>query len=110
MDPTALSKALKNMEDAGRVRDGTPGASPSRKRQRVYGDRSVESYSPYFPKRSLDFAKGGTMVVVSRFAKWSINKRIKWLEMTREANSLRIQIHPKSRGARSASKLQLVTR
>lgn len=42
MDPTALSKALKDMEDAGRVRERTPGASPSRKRQRVYGDRSVK--------------------------------------------------------------------
>ena len=39
VDPTALSKALKDMEDAGRVRERTPGASPSRKRQRVYGDR-----------------------------------------------------------------------
>ena len=42
VDPTALGKALKDMEDAGRVRDRTPGASPSRKRQRVYGDRSVK--------------------------------------------------------------------
>ena len=42
VDPTALSKALKDMEDVGRVRDRTPGASPSRKRQRVYGDRSVK--------------------------------------------------------------------
>lgn len=43
VDPTALSKALKDMEDVGRVRQRTPGASPSRKRQRVYGDRSVKS-------------------------------------------------------------------
>ena len=42
VDPAALSKALKDMEDAGRVRERTPGASPSRKRQRVYGDRSVK--------------------------------------------------------------------
>ena len=41
MDPTALSKVLKDMEDTGRARDRIPGASPSRKRQRVYGDRSV---------------------------------------------------------------------
>ncbi|CAF9941147.1 substrate-specific activator of APC-dependent proteolysis [Imshaugia aleurites] len=41
VDPTALSKALKDMEDAGRVRERTPGASPSRKRQRVYGDRFI---------------------------------------------------------------------
>ena len=42
VDPNALSKALKDMEDAGRARERTPGASPSRKRQRVYGDRSVK--------------------------------------------------------------------
>lgn len=40
VDPNALSKALmKEFEDAGRHRDVTPGGSPSRKRQRVYGDR-----------------------------------------------------------------------
>ena len=42
VDPTALSKVLKDMEDSGRVRERTPGASPSRKRQRIYGDRSVK--------------------------------------------------------------------
>ena len=45
IDPTALSKALKDMEDAGQSRERTPGGSPSRKRQRVYGDRSVELLS-----------------------------------------------------------------
>jgi cell division cycle 20-like protein 1 (cofactor of APC complex) len=40
IDPSALSKALlKEFDDAGRHRDITPGGSPSRKRQRVYGDR-----------------------------------------------------------------------
>ena len=39
VDPITLSKALKDMEDAGRTRERTPGASPSRKRQRIYGDR-----------------------------------------------------------------------
>jgi len=39
IDPSALKKALKNFEEAGRPRDVTPGGSPSRKRQRVYGDR-----------------------------------------------------------------------
>ena len=43
IDPNALSKALQDMEDAGRAREGTPGASPSRKRQRIYGDRFVTS-------------------------------------------------------------------
>ena len=40
IDPGALSRAL---EEAGRTRERTPGGSPSRKRQRVYGDRSVET-------------------------------------------------------------------
>ena len=40
IDPNVLTKALmKEFEDAGRQRDITPGGSPSRKRQRVYGDR-----------------------------------------------------------------------
>lgn len=41
IDANALSKALKDFEDAGRTRERTPGGSPSRKRQRIYGDRSV---------------------------------------------------------------------
>lgn len=40
IDPNRLNKALlKEFDDAGRHRDITPGGSPSRKRQRVYGDR-----------------------------------------------------------------------
>jgi cell division cycle 20-like protein 1 (cofactor of APC complex) len=39
VDPNLLAKALKEYEDAGRPRERTPGTSPSRKRQRVYGDR-----------------------------------------------------------------------
>ncbi|KAJ5712740.1 hypothetical protein N7493_009208 [Penicillium malachiteum] len=41
VDAAALTKALKDYEDAGRHRDRTPGASPCRKRQRVYGDRFI---------------------------------------------------------------------
>lgn len=41
VDATALSRALEQFEQAGRQRERTPGASPSRKRQRVYGDRLV---------------------------------------------------------------------
>ena len=39
IDANALSQALKDFEDARRMRERTPGASPSRKRQRIYGDR-----------------------------------------------------------------------
>ncbi|TAQ85408.1 hypothetical protein B7494_g6266 [Chlorociboria aeruginascens] len=43
VDPNVLSKALlKEFEEVGRRhRDITPGGSPSRKRQRVYGDRFI---------------------------------------------------------------------
>ncbi|KAL4901324.1 hypothetical protein BDW74DRAFT_85350 [Aspergillus multicolor] len=41
IDPSALTKALREYEDAGRSRERTPGTSPSRKRQRVYGDRFI---------------------------------------------------------------------
>lgn len=39
VEPQALSKALYDLEHGPRQREHTPGASPSRKRQRVYGDR-----------------------------------------------------------------------
>ncbi|EYE99244.1 WD40 repeat domain-containing protein [Aspergillus ruber CBS 135680] len=41
IDPDALTKALRDYEDAGHRRERTPGTSPSRKRQRVYGDRFI---------------------------------------------------------------------
>lgn len=41
INPDALSKALQEFDDVGsqRERERTPGMSPSRKRQRIYGDR-----------------------------------------------------------------------
>jgi cell division cycle 20-like protein 1 (cofactor of APC complex) len=39
VDPESLARALKDYDEAGRRRERTPGTSPSRKRQRVYGDR-----------------------------------------------------------------------
>lgn len=39
VDAAALANALRDYDEAGRRRERTPGASPSRKRQRVYGDR-----------------------------------------------------------------------
>ncbi|ORY19663.1 putative cell cycle regulatory protein [Clohesyomyces aquaticus] len=41
VDASALSRALEQFEQAGRVRERTPGASPSRKRPRIYGDRFI---------------------------------------------------------------------
>ena len=46
VDAKALTKALKTFEGAGYARERTPGGSPSRKRQRVYGDRSVWCNGP----------------------------------------------------------------
>jgi cell division cycle 20-like protein 1 (cofactor of APC complex) len=39
VDPSVLSRALEDLHKAGKVRERTPTASPSRKRQRIYGDR-----------------------------------------------------------------------
>ena len=39
IDADALNRALKDFEDADRIKERTPAGSPSRKRQRVYGDR-----------------------------------------------------------------------
>ena len=39
LDPDSLSKALQEFKEAGQTREKTPTGSPSRKRQRVYGDR-----------------------------------------------------------------------
>ena len=42
VDATALNQALQNFEKVGRnTRERTPAGSPSRKRQRVYGDRFI---------------------------------------------------------------------
>ena len=39
VDGSLLSRRLESLEHAGRVRERTPTASPSRKRQRIYADR-----------------------------------------------------------------------
>ncbi|KAL8991107.1 MAG: hypothetical protein Q9177_000395 [Variospora cf. flavescens] len=41
VDPGALSRALQGVERAARSRERTPVGSPSRKRQRIYGDRFI---------------------------------------------------------------------
>lgn len=39
VDASALQRALEQYDQGGRTRERTPGASPSRKRPRIYGDR-----------------------------------------------------------------------
>lgn len=41
LDPIALNQALRDFDEAGRSKEKTPTGSPSRKRQRVYGDRFI---------------------------------------------------------------------
>ncbi|KAJ6116405.1 hypothetical protein N7512_006130 [Penicillium capsulatum] len=41
VDASALAKALKDYDEAGIRKERTPGTSPCRKRQRVYGDRFI---------------------------------------------------------------------
>ncbi|KAF2089259.1 WD domain-containing protein [Saccharata proteae CBS 121410] len=45
ISPTALSKALGRIEQAGKPREQPATGSPSRKRQRVYGDRFIPNRS-----------------------------------------------------------------
>ncbi|KAI9798102.1 MAG: substrate-specific activator of APC-dependent proteolysis [Piccolia ochrophora] len=53
VDPNALSRALKDFEEGGRQLDRTPGGSPSRKRQRVYGDSLLhDDGSPATPSKA----------------------------------------------------------
>ena len=57
IDAESLSKALQDFKDGERSREKTPTGSPSRKRQRIYGDRyviaSLTSNDSYLePKRN----------------------------------------------------------
>jgi cell division cycle 20-like protein 1, cofactor of APC complex len=53
VDAAQLSKALEQFREAGQERERTPGASPSRKRQRIYGDRWVSMFSRSGATRSI---------------------------------------------------------
>ena len=67
MEADSLSRRLKEFEAAGSVRsrDRTPGRSPSRKRQRVYGDRYVGT-CPRSPSHKLVLRSGKVQKVSSR--------------------------------------------
>lgn len=58
VNPDQLTRALQNVEGGARQTDRTPAGSPTRKRQRVYGDRWVAS-------ESLDSTKPD--MLISRF-------------------------------------------
>lgn len=84
VDPAELAERLQSHEEgSGRQREHTPGASPSRKRQRrVYGDRSVASHI----MRDLHRGKPGV------------------------SNTDSLQLHPESVWPRSTCRLQLDAR
>ncbi|KAK4995709.1 substrate-specific activator of APC-dependent proteolysis [Elasticomyces elasticus] len=69
VDANALSKALHHIEEAGRQRENTPGASPSRKRQRIYGDRFIPSRGQDFQASYSLLHEDGSPATPSRSAK-----------------------------------------
>lgn len=85
VDASALTKALKDYDKAGRQREITPGTSPCRKRQRVYGDRYVAHWSR------------PSALVGAIGIEW-----LDWIPMRLTC----IQFHPKSRWSRPTSNLQ----
>jgi hypothetical protein len=68
IDADQLQKVLREFDDAGKGRDTTPGGSPARKRQRVYGDR-YEQIQEYAVKN-----KALTLIDSSRIEKARIYK------------------------------------
>lgn len=82
VNPDALARALKGFEDVPRQRERTPGTSPSRKRQRVYGDRYVPRE---FPRLLCSDARYVTTVNDLRLTSF-----------------FSTQIHPESRWSRPA--------
>lgn len=89
MEADALSRRLKEFETAGttRTRERTPGRSPSRKRQRVYGDRLVIN----------------SVLRIHSMACYNSNELV--LETQLLANSHFLQIHPKQGWPGLASQL-----
>ncbi|KAK7723136.1 substrate-specific activator of APC-dependent proteolysis [Botryosphaeria dothidea] len=86
LDPNALSKALEKFEQAGRQRDYTPGLSPSRKRQRVYGDRFIPNRSGQdFPASFSLLHEDGSPATPSKSAKRTPHNELHF-QKTEEAN------------------------
>ncbi|KAF2837845.1 WD40 repeat-like protein [Patellaria atrata CBS 101060] len=86
IDATALSKALEQFEQAGRQRELTPGASPSRKRQRVYGDRFIPNRSGQDLQASYSLLHDeGSPATPSRSAKRTPHNELHF-QRTEEAN------------------------
>ena len=67
VNATLLSKALENVEEPNghsRSRERTPAGSPSRKRQRIYGDRSVRLNWSYQKSRLKCTNLAGSSLIV----------------------------------------------
>ncbi|KAK3070325.1 hypothetical protein LTS18_015133, partial [Coniosporium uncinatum] len=86
IDADALSKALEKFEDAGRHREHTPGESPRRKRQRVYGDRFIPNRSGQDLQASFSLLHDdGSPATPSRSAKRTSHSELNF-QKTEEAN------------------------
>ncbi|KAH7127094.1 WD40-repeat-containing domain protein [Dendryphion nanum] len=86
IDPTALSRALEHIDQAGKVRERTPTASPSRKRQRIYGDRFIPNRSGQDLTASFALLHDdGSPATPSRSVKRSAHNELNF-QKTEEAN------------------------
>ncbi|KAF2197743.1 putative cell cycle regulatory protein [Delitschia confertaspora ATCC 74209] len=86
VDPSALSKALAQFEQAGKVRERTPNGSPNRKRQRIYGDRFIPNRSGQDLQASYSLLfEDGSPATPSRSAKRTPQNELHF-QKTEEAN------------------------
>ncbi|KAF2709829.1 WD40 repeat-like protein [Pleomassaria siparia CBS 279.74] len=86
VDASQLSRALEQFEQAGKVRERTPVASPSRKRQRVYGDRFIPNRSGQDLQASFSLLhEDGSPATPSRSAKRTPHNELHF-QKTEEAN------------------------
>ncbi|KAF2641695.1 WD40 repeat-like protein [Massarina eburnea CBS 473.64] len=85
VDPSALSKALEQFEQVGRPRE-RPIASPSRKRQRIYGDRFIPNRAGQDLQASFSLLhEDGSPATPSRSAKRAPHNEL-YFQKTEEAN------------------------
>jgi hypothetical protein len=103
LDAGALTKALLFGEE-GRSRDVTPGGSPSRKRQRVYGDRYVATTSIQRELRSFELEIDGEGPSAQPSTR--SNLIIRTLRKEPKSANIFLQFYPKQRRAGSASIFQ----
>lgn len=86
VDAGQLSRALELFEQAGKARERTPTASPSRKRQRIYGDRFIPNRSGQDLQASFSLLHDdGSPATPSRSARRTPHNELHF-QKTEEAN------------------------